>query len=153
VTAAAGWRVVRLHHVAFAHQEPGAADLLGNLLGLICGPQETADGFTERMLESGESSLQLLEATGPGLIERFVQRRGPGLHHVAFEVSDIAAAVADLRGRGVRMVDEVPRPGGRGTIIAFIHPQACAGLLVELVGTAPGDPGGRSGHEAEGSMS
>jgi methylmalonyl-CoA epimerase len=67
------------------------------------------------------------------VIERFVGRRGPGLHHAAFEVSDIDEAVADLRSRGVRMVDETPRPGGMGTRIAFVHPAACPGLLLELV--------------------
>jgi methylmalonyl-CoA/ethylmalonyl-CoA epimerase len=88
------------------------------------------------MLPAGAAFVQLLESSGPGVIEQFLQRRGPGLHHVAFEVTSIEAAVADLRERGVRMVDEVPRPGGMGTTIAFIHPQACAGLLVELVGAA-----------------
>jgi methylmalonyl-CoA epimerase len=67
------------------------------------------------------------------VIERFLGRRGPGLHHVAFEVSDLDEAVSDLRGRGVRMVDEAPRPGGMGTRIAFIHPAAFPGLLIELV--------------------
>jgi methylmalonyl-CoA epimerase len=95
--------------------------------------EEAAAGFIERMIPAGEAYLQLLEATGPGVIERFLDRRGPGLHHVAFEVSDIDEAVADLRSRGVRMVDETPRPGGMGTRIAFVHPAACPGLLLELV--------------------
>jgi methylmalonyl-CoA epimerase len=85
------------------------------------------------MIPAGDAYLQLLEATGPGVIERFLGRRGPGLHHAAFEVSDIDEAVADLRSRGVRMVDETPRPGGMGTRIAFVHPAACPGLLLELV--------------------
>ncbi len=131
-----GWHVTRLHHVAYAYQDPAVSGLLGDLLGLTCGHEEAGAGFTERMLPAGAAFVQLLESSGPGLIEQFLQRRGPGLHHVAFEVTSIEAAVADLRERGVRMVDEVPRPGGMGTTIAFIHPHACAGLLVELVGAA-----------------
>ena len=133
------WRVIRLHHVAFAHAGDGAhggdgaPDVLTGLLGLPCVHEEAAPGFIERMIPAGEAYLQLLEATGPGIIERFLDRRGPGLHHAAFEVSDIDEAVADLRSRGVRMVDETPRPGGMGTRIAFVHPAACPGLLLELV--------------------
>jgi methylmalonyl-CoA/ethylmalonyl-CoA epimerase len=113
---------------------------------LPCADEEAAAGFVERMLPAGDAYLQLLQATGPGVVERFVGRRGPGLHHVAFEVSDLGDAVSDLRARGVRMVDEVPRPGGMGTRIAFIHPTALDGLLIELVESsssprpaAPGD--------------
>ena len=127
------WRVMRLHHVALAHWGDEAPGVLTGLLGLPCVHEEAAEGFTERMIPAGEAYLQLLEATGPGIIERFLSRRGPGLHHVAFEVSDIDEAVADLRSRGVRMVDETPRPGGMGTRIAFVHPAACPGLLLELV--------------------
>lgn len=127
------WRVVRLHHVAFAHFGADPPRLLEDLLGLPCAHEETAEGFVERMLPAGDAYVQLLEATGPGVVERFLGRRGPGLHHVAFEVSDIGEAVSDLRRRGVRMVDEAPRPGGMGTQIAFIHPSAFPGLLIELV--------------------
>lgn len=134
-TAQEAWRVVRLHHVAYAHEGGGeAAGLLSSLLGLTLAHEEPAAGFVERMLPAGGAYLQLLEATGPGVVERFVQRRGPGLHHVAFEVSDLDAALADLRGRGVRLIDEAARPGGMGTRIAFIHPSVVPGLLIELVG-------------------
>ena len=90
-------------------------------------------GFTERMLPAGEGYLQLLEATGPGVVQRFTGQRGAGLHHVAFAVSSLDAAVADLRARGVRLAGEAPRPGGGGSRIAFIHPAAAHGLLIELV--------------------
>ena len=130
------WRVTRLHHVAFAHEGDDAPGQLADLLGLPCVAQERADGFVERMLPAGDSFVQLLEATGPGVVERFLERRGPGLHHIALEVSDLDEAVADLLGRGIRMVDHAPRPGGMGTQIAFVHPAASAGLLVELVGQA-----------------
>jgi methylmalonyl-CoA epimerase len=141
------WQVIRLHHVAFAHHGSEAPRLLSDLLGLPCTHEEAAAAFVERMLPAGNAYLQLLEATGPGVVERFIGRRGPGLHHVAFEVSDIDEAVSDLRGRGVRLVDEAPRPGGMGTRVAFVHPAASSGLLIELVETSPvgpadpGDPG------------
>jgi methylmalonyl-CoA/ethylmalonyl-CoA epimerase len=127
------WRVTRLHHVAFAHGGDGTPQLIGGLLGLACTHEEHGAGFVERMLPAGESYLQLLEATGPGTVARFLDRRGPALHHVAVEVSDIDEAVSDLHQRGVRMVDDAPRPGGMETRIAFIHPASCNGLLVELV--------------------
>lgn len=128
------WRVTRLHHVAFAHRADDTPRLFADLLGVQCAGEEPAEGFVERMLPIGESHLQLLEATGPGVVGRFLERRGPGLHHIALEVSDLDEAVADLLRREVRMVDEAPRPGGMGTTIAFIHPSAMGGLLVELVG-------------------
>lgn len=133
VAAQGSWRVVRLHHVAYAHRGGDAAGLLGALLGLTLADEEPAAGFVERMLPAGDAYLQLLDATGPGVIERFLDRRGPGLHHVAFEVSDLDDAVSDLRGRGVRLVEEAGRPGGMGTRIAFIHPSVVPGLLIELV--------------------
>lgn len=138
------WHVTRLHHVAFAYEDPAVPDILGDVLGLRCAHEIPADGFVERMLPAGSSYVQLLEATGPGVVEQFVQRRGPGLHHVAFEVTDIEEAVSDLQARGVRLVDQIPRPGGMGTLIAFIHPHSCGGMLVELVAARPADTAGGS---------
>jgi methylmalonyl-CoA/ethylmalonyl-CoA epimerase len=143
------WHVIRLHHVAFAHVDTGASQLLDELLGLPCVHEEAAEGFVERMLPAGDAYVQLLEATGPGVVERFLGQRGPGLHHVAFEVSDLDDAVSDLGERGVRMVDEAPRPGGMGTRIAFIHPEAFPGLLIELVESPPPHP--LHDHERSGS--
>ncbi len=136
------WQVIRLHHVAFAHWGDGPPHVIGDLLGLACTHAEQAPGFVERMLPAGDSYLQLLEATGPGTVARFLNRRGPALHHVAMEVSDIDEAVSDLRRRGVRMVDETPRPGGMGTRIAFVHPASCQGLLLELVEPSAAGPSG-----------
>ncbi len=127
------WGVRRIHHVAFAHKDADVLDSLGNLFGLRCSEPETATGFVERMFQVGDAYLQTLQATGPGLVDSFVERRGPALHHVAFEVEDIDAALEGLKSLGTRMVDDAPRPGGSGTRIAFVHPSACGGLLVELV--------------------
>jgi methylmalonyl-CoA/ethylmalonyl-CoA epimerase len=131
--AAAGWRVTGIHHVAFAHADPAVPDRLAATLGLTCVATELAPGFTERMLAAGDDRLQLLEATGEGVVQRFVERRGAALHHVAFSVDDLDAALEELRGCGTPLVDERPRAGGGGTRIAFLHPSACGGMLVELV--------------------
>jgi methylmalonyl-CoA/ethylmalonyl-CoA epimerase len=131
--SAAGWRVTGIHHVAFAHAHPGVPEQLHATLGLQCVAAEVAPGFTERMLAAGDDRLQLLEATGDGAVQRFVDRRGAALHHIAFSVDDLDAALQELRDRGTPLVDDQARPGGGGTRIAFLHPSACAGLLVELV--------------------
>jgi thiaminase II/methylmalonyl-CoA epimerase len=135
VTTANGktWRVTGLHHVAFAHDGQAALDQVTGTLGLDCASTEVAEGFVERMLPAGDGYLQLLEASGAGVIRRFLDRRGPALHHVAFTVTDIDAALSELRDKGTPLVDDHPRAGGSGTRIAFLHPSACAGLLVELV--------------------
>ncbi|MGI9608866.1 MAG: methylmalonyl-CoA epimerase [Acidimicrobiia bacterium] len=94
----------------------------------------TAQGVEEAMFAVGGSFVQLLGALGPDTpVGRFLDRRGPGMHHVAFAVPDIDAALAHVRAEGARLVDEVARPGSRNTRIAFVHPTSFAGTLVELV--------------------
>jgi methylmalonyl-CoA epimerase len=81
----------------------------------------------------GESALELLEATAEDSpIARYVAKRGPGLHHITLRVDDIEAALAQLKARGVRLIDETPRPGAHGSRVAFIHPSSAHGVLVEL---------------------
>jgi methylmalonyl-CoA/ethylmalonyl-CoA epimerase len=133
----AAWRFVGLHHVAFAHGPgEGPNDALCDLLDVT--PQaEAGPGFLERMFPVGEGYVQTLEANGDGVVQRFLDRRGPGLHHVALQVEGIDAALVALGDRGVRLVDEQARPGAVGTRIAFLHPSAFGGMLVELVEPAP----------------
>ena len=77
--------------------------------------------------------LELLEATADDSpIAKYVAKRGPGLHHVTLRVDDIRAALAQLKARGVRLIDEVPRPGAHGSLVAFVHPSSAHGVLVEL---------------------
>jgi methylmalonyl-CoA/ethylmalonyl-CoA epimerase len=86
------------------------------------------------MLPLGGSFLQLLGATSPDTtVGKFIARRGEGLHHIAYEVDDLAAALATLKERGVKLIDEAPRRGGRGHMVAFVHPSGNHGLLVELI--------------------
>lgn len=91
-------------------------------------------GVEEVLFDAGGSFVQLLGALGPDTpVGTFLARRGPGVHHVACRVADVAAAIERLRDEGIRLVDEVPRRGSRGTLIAFVHPAAMGGVLVELV--------------------
>lgn len=104
-------------------------------LGLeVEAPDEVAtQGVRAHMIPAGEVSLELLEATtGDSPIAKFIGRRGPGLHHITLRVDDLEAALASLKARGVRLIDDVPRRGAHGSRIAFIHPSASHGVLVEL---------------------
>ena len=89
-------------------------------------------------LSTGQSTLEMLEPTAPDSpIAKYLDKRGPGMHHVALRVDDIEAALAHLKSRGVRLIDEKPRPGAEHALVAFIHPSAANGVLVELKQPAP----------------
>ncbi|MEP6706011.1 MAG: methylmalonyl-CoA epimerase [Pyrinomonadaceae bacterium] len=91
-------------------------------------------GVRVAMLPLGESRIELLEATGDSSpITSFLEKRGPGIHHIALRVSDIRSALAQLKASGARLIDEAPRPGAGGCLVAFIHPSATGGVLIELV--------------------
>jgi methylmalonyl-CoA epimerase len=91
-------------------------------------------GVRVAMLEIGESRVELLEPTRPDSpIERFIAKRGEGLHHIAVQVDDIAEALARLKACGVRLIDDTPKRGAHDTRIAFVHPAATHGVLMELV--------------------
>lgn len=98
-----------------------------------------ADGVREALLAVGDGYIQLLEPTrDDSPVGRFLAQRGPGLHHVGYRVDDCAAALARLAAEGARLIDEQPRPGSRGTTVAFVHPKSHFGTLVELVEEATG---------------
>jgi len=85
------------------------------------------------MLQVGESKIELLEATSDDSpVAKFIEKNGPGIHHLAYEVNDIEAAIARLMAEGARMIDEKPRVGAHGTRIAFVHPKSSNGVLTEL---------------------
>jgi methylmalonyl-CoA/ethylmalonyl-CoA epimerase len=82
----------------------------------------------------GGQMLELIAPTSPeAAFAKYLDDRGPGMHHVAYRVDDIAAALGELRARGVQLIDETPRPGIHDTLVAFLHPRSCLGVLVELV--------------------
>jgi methylmalonyl-CoA epimerase len=93
-----------------------------------------AQGVEEVLFVAGDSFVQLLGALGPETpVGRFLSTRGPGVHHVGYRVGDLEETLGNLAAQGVRLVDERPRPGSRGTRIAFVHPRSMGGVLVELV--------------------
>ena len=126
----------RLDHVGIAVENVDAAlAFYRDALGLeIADAEEVASQRVRaQFLPVGEAALELLEATAPDSpIARYVGKRGPGLHHITLRVDDIHAALAMLKAKGVRLIDEAPRPGAEDALVAFIHPSAAHGVLVEL---------------------
>lgn len=91
-------------------------------------------GVEEVLFAAGSSYIQLLAATGPDTpVGRFLARKGEGVHHVGYRVADVSSVLDRLRAAGMPLVDESPRPGSRGTTVAFVHPRGFRGVLVELV--------------------
>jgi len=104
-----------------------------DVLGLTPGPVEEADGARIVSLPFGASAVELLESNVEGSpIARFLARRGPGIHHVCYRVADLDRALAACRAAGYRLLDQTPRRGAGGRRIAFLHPKATAGILIEL---------------------
>ena len=127
----------KIEHIALAVEDLDAAVAhYRDVWGLEVSHRERVEdqGVEEAMLPIGESFIQLLGPTGPDTtVGRFVAKRGEGLHHIAYEVPDLEGALAELKERGVRLIDETPRRGGRGHMVAFVHPRGNHGLLVELI--------------------
>ena len=124
----------RIAHVGIAVPDlESALRFYRDVLGVEPDPPEVADGATILALPFGESEIELLspvEADSP--IGRFLAKRGPGIHHICYRVPDLDAAIQACRAAGYRLVDEVPRRGAGGRRIAFVHPTATAGILLEL---------------------
>jgi methylmalonyl-CoA/ethylmalonyl-CoA epimerase len=124
----------RIAHVGIAVPDIAAAlAFYRDVLGLEPSGAETSDGAEIVSLPFGESEVELLAPTdADGPIARFLARRGPGIHHVCYRVADLDAALAACRAAGYRLIDETPRVGAGGHRIAFVHPKATAGILLEL---------------------
>ncbi|MEE8399309.1 MAG: methylmalonyl-CoA epimerase [Desulfobacterales bacterium] len=106
-----------------------------DILGLPSAGTETVEEqkVTTAFFPVGESEVELLVSTDPeGPIAKFIEKKGQGMQHVAFRVADIEASLAELKEKGVRLIDETPRRGAGGARIAFLHPKATNGVLVEL---------------------
>ena len=128
---------MKIDHIGIATR--GIEESLGfwrDALGLEVKHTETVEeqGVRVAMLPVGEPRVELLEPTGPDSpVARFLEKRGPGIHHVAVRVADIHAALARLKAEGARLIDEEPRVGAGGCLVAFVHPAASGGVLLELV--------------------
>ena len=130
-------RLDRIHHVAYAVEDIDAAlPVYTERYGMSVEVRERLDdqGVEAVSLGAGTSHIELIQPVDPQSgVAKFLERRGPGLHHVAFEVEDLAAALAELRDGGAELIDNEPRRGLGGHMIAFIHPRASGGILTELV--------------------
>jgi methylmalonyl-CoA epimerase len=129
--------LTEIDHVGIAVEDLEAAvEHYRRTFGLVPVHRERVEsqGVDEVLFAVGNSFVQLLGSLGAQTpVGRFIERRGPGVHHIAYRVNNLSAALEHLREQGVRLVDEVPRRGSRGTSIAFVHPTGMGGVLIELV--------------------
>lgn len=127
----------RIDHVGVAVEDlDGALALYGDRLAMPTAHRETVEeqGVEAVLLDVGDSHVELLCPLGPDTpVGRFLAKKGPGLHHVAYGVEDIEETLEQLNGQGVRLIDQTPRPGIRGSRVAFLHPAATGGVLTEIV--------------------
>ena len=128
---------MNLDHIGIAtHQLDEALALWRDALGLEVSSTEVVaeQGVRIAMLPVGESHIELLEPLSQASpVGKFLEKRGPGIHHVAIRVTDIRASLASLKEKGTRLIDETPRTGAGGCLVAFIHPASANGVLLELV--------------------
>ena len=130
-------KLLRISHLGIASptlQE--AMDRLDKIFGIQAEHiEEVADQKVRAAFFAvGETNLELLFPTSPeSPIAKHLEKRGPGIHHIAWRVDDLVAAIAKLKGAGLQMIHDAPRPGSHGTKIAFVHPKATGGVLMELV--------------------
>jgi methylmalonyl-CoA/ethylmalonyl-CoA epimerase len=129
-------KITRIAHLGIAVKElEPVKKLYGEALQLHGHHEEVVESQKVKVsfFQVGETNIELLLATSPDSpVAKFVESKGEGIHHIAFEVEDIDAAVEELKAAGVRMIDEKPREGAHGARIAFIHPKSTHGVLIEL---------------------
>jgi methylmalonyl-CoA epimerase len=134
-----------LSHIAIATPQADAlASTLVAALGARRGEEELLDEGALRVVfvHLGPVTIELLEPRSPDhTVAKFIEKRGPGLHHVSLEVDDLPAALAAAKAAGVQPIDETPRPGAHGTSVAFLHPKSLGGVLIELCGWNAGRGG------------
>jgi methylmalonyl-CoA/ethylmalonyl-CoA epimerase len=127
----------RIDHIGVAVDDlDGAVALYRDNFGMAEQHRETIEAFDVEavLLEVGEGHVELLKPlSGESGIGKFLERNGPGLHHVAYQTSDIDSALEQVKAAGMRLIDQEPRRGIRGSRVAFLHPKATGGVLTELV--------------------
>ena len=130
-------RVIRVNHIGIATSDSEEAQrFFVQGLGLTPEASEDVpgDAVCVSFLPIGESRIELLEPIGDaGPVQSFIAKRGQGIHHICLEVEDLAGMLVHLRQQGVALLDEEPRPGAHGTLVAFLHPKSSNGVLIELV--------------------
>ncbi len=128
--------LTKINHIGIAvHSLEEALPFYRDMLGMaLTGIEEVAEQRVKvAMLQVGESKIELLEPTSPDSpVARFLEKNGPGIHHLAYEVEEIETAIERLERDGARMIDRTPRNGAHGARIAFVHPKSSGGVLTEL---------------------
>ena len=129
-------KILKIDHLGIAVDSiDQGKSFWSEILGLTLEGSETVSEqkVTTAFLPVGESEVELLESTAPdGPVAKFIEKKGEGFQHVAFRVANIEEALAELKAKGVRLIDETPRKGAGGAKIAFLHPKSTNGVLVEL---------------------
>jgi methylmalonyl-CoA epimerase len=132
----------RIDHIGVAVDDLDTAiELYNRTYGMELVHRETVEeqGVEAVLLDVGENHVELLRPLdGESPVGRFLSKRGPGLHHVAYQVTDVQATLDTLRDRGLRLIDEAPRTGIRGSRVAFLHPESSGGVLTEIVQPSEG---------------
>ena len=132
----------RVDHIGVAVEDLDAAIALHEeAYGMAVAHREVVEeqGVEAVLLDVGENHVELLRPLdGDSPVGRFLSKRGPGLHHVAYQVADVQATLDTLRDRGLRLIDEAPRAGIRGSRVAFLHPESSGGVLTEIVQPSEG---------------
>jgi methylmalonyl-CoA epimerase len=127
----------RVDHIGVAVEDIDASlELYERDYGMTLVHRETVaeQGVEAALLDVGENHIELLAATGPDTpVGKFLAKKGPGMHHVAYQVDDIEATLAALKEAGLKLIDETPRIGIRNSRVAFVHPKSAGGLLTEIV--------------------
>jgi len=129
-------KVLKIDHLGIAVNSIGEGKKFWtDTLGLELEGTETVEEqkVTTAFFPVGDSEVELLESTAPdGPIARYIEKKGEGIQHIAFRVADIHAAIEELKEKGIRLIDETPRKGAGGALIAFLHPKSTRGVLVEI---------------------
>ena len=132
--------IKKIAHVGVATRSIAAAGEFYNHLGLEFNSVEVVEDQKVKVaiLKVGDSAIELIEATQEdSLIKRFIDKRGAGLHHITLEVDNLEEQLASLREKKVKLIDEKPKKGAEGSLIAFVHPDSTGGVLIELSQPAP----------------
>lgn len=127
-------RGTRIAHLGIAVDSIAAAlPFYRDILGMPEAPVGDSDGATIKAVAAGDALVELMESEESGSpVRKFLDKRGPGIHHICFAVEDIDAMLARCKAAGIRLIDETPRLGAEGKRIAFLHPKSTNGILVEL---------------------
>jgi methylmalonyl-CoA epimerase len=132
----------RIDHIGVAVEDLDAALVLYERdyeMTLVHREVVSQQGVEAVLLDVGENHIELLAPTGPDTpVGKFLAKKGPGMHHVAYQVDDVEAVLASLKEAGLRLIDETPRTGIRNSRVAFLHPATAGGLLTEIVQPAEG---------------